>query len=1222
MALKATMVLGADSKSSTKCFTSTCFTAKKGDQHAKECFGHVKWAMEHGINEHPEWYPGLTSSSSFEEFQLSMHKSGHGFGTCPKPCSASEEKNEKETDDADGEEKLCRTAAEGEACHGHVEWAMAVGIRTSPQWYPGLSAASTFHDFQASMSATGQGFGTCPQPCDPDAIASSDPSTLAPSPSATEEDGCHTAVENEACYGNVRWAMEVGIVLFPQWYLGLTPSSAFENFQASMHASGHGHGTCPRPCDTVTTPPPTTKPSPAAGCHTATQAEECFGHVVWAMEYGIYTYPEWYPGLSSWSTFVEFQASMHASGHAYGTCPQPCPEEKPSATLFCLVWGDPHYVTFSGNKFDFQGVGTYELLSSEADGLVMHGFNCPATARASASFLTGIAMRIGSHTVSVIGNTFKINGSSAPYPSNEVSIDGITFTSEANGNVAIVLPSGAKIHIKDHAFEDDSISLGFAINVVAVLPSEHIDDATGLCKSAQFNDKVTDSWFSEAEIDMLRDKCSLPDTDDTPAECHTPEEACEKVEPAINFSKAETACASLKEKTAEVYEGCLFDYCASGGDDSVVDVAEEAEILIEEFSPTPSPFGPMLVCTSFGDPHFSMFSGGKHNFQGIGEFVLAASKDGGFKVSACQQQWGGALPKQRTVNTMFAVRVSECTVLCAKGMACTKNGMCDGVDVTENGAAFSTGEKVYRSSLRSGSVAVKVPSTTYANNLEGLCGAYSPLAFSNAFTNSCGDVTPGFNGGPAAGAKYKEFVRTFANTWRVDTEDSLFAGAGSDYACAPDPEATPQEENPPFDGCPEELRAKAEKACAAAGMNAQDCIDDAGATCEVDEWVQEAVDANVAASSADVEKPNCTFLVTGRPKRYGNPKSFDWSGRCDTTFSVVSGPVAEEVPFASKQNWCIRYFSIGAEFLVTSSGVTLGYLSCSNQDFWIESKSTVISTIGALATTPTASPTPASESAICKELAASTNNRKLQAVDQISSPSPLSMAQITLALPVTISGDASELHLDKTYMALIHTLGQKLLDLIEDEAAGLAVTPETASRLESGRTRVVYAFVATVPTERASSIVLPTEVAINVLFTSALVLAPPSNQYDIVPASGGVVESTLMISDAPQLLVATVTFFLPTAAPTTATPTTATPTATPTTATPTTLESESTESPAESTTQSSATSSTTEGTTEGAEGMANTTTSTNTEDAPVSKGHASFVCTAVTLLYMYAVIQL
>jgi hypothetical protein len=540
--------------------------------------------------------------------------------------------------------------------------------------------------------------------------------------------------------------------------------------------------------------------------------------------------------------------------------------------------------------------------------------------------------------------------------------------------------------------------------------------------------------------------------------------------------------------------------------------------------------------------------------------------------------------------------------------------MCDGVDVKENGAAFPTGEQVYRSSLRSNSVAVKAPSTTYANNLVGLCGAYSPPAFNNAFTNSCGDVTPGFTGGPAAGAKYEEFVRTFANTWRVDSAESLF-GAGSDYACAPDPdpEATPQEETPPFAGCPEELRATAEKACAAAGMNAHDCIEDVGATCELDKWVQEAVDANVAANSAEVEKPNCTFLVTGRPKWYGIPKSFEWSGRCDTTFLVVSGPVVDE-QFASEQSWCIRYFSIGSEFLMTSSGETLGYLSCSNQGWGIETKSTVISNIGAPADTPTASPTPVSESAVCKELAASTHSRKLQVVEKISAPSPLSMAQVTLLLPVAISGDASELHLDKSYMVLIHTLGQKLLGLSEGEAESLKVTPETPGRLESGRTRVVYAFVATVPAEGASSITPPTEIAINVLFTSALVLHN-YDQYDIVPASGGVVESSLMISDAPQLLIATVTFSLPTAAPTTDAPTAIAP------ASVTTSESK---SPAESTTQSSATRSTTKGatgthvsTTDGAEGMAYITTSTDTEDAPVSKGHASFLCTAATLVCMW-----
>jgi len=57
-----------------------CRLAVKGE----ECYEHVYWAMVHGIKLHPEWYAGLTTSSSFAEFQAYLHESSHG--NCPAPC--------------------------------------------------------------------------------------------------------------------------------------------------------------------------------------------------------------------------------------------------------------------------------------------------------------------------------------------------------------------------------------------------------------------------------------------------------------------------------------------------------------------------------------------------------------------------------------------------------------------------------------------------------------------------------------------------------------------------------------------------------------------------------------------------------------------------------------------------------------------------------------------------------------------------------------------------------------------------------------------------------------------------------------------------------------------------------------------------------------------------------------------------------------------------------
>jgi hypothetical protein len=50
----------------------------------EECYVNVNWAMTEGIRTHPDWYPGLSERSSFEEFQSHIHSQGEH--NCPAPC--------------------------------------------------------------------------------------------------------------------------------------------------------------------------------------------------------------------------------------------------------------------------------------------------------------------------------------------------------------------------------------------------------------------------------------------------------------------------------------------------------------------------------------------------------------------------------------------------------------------------------------------------------------------------------------------------------------------------------------------------------------------------------------------------------------------------------------------------------------------------------------------------------------------------------------------------------------------------------------------------------------------------------------------------------------------------------------------------------------------------------------------------------------------------------
>lgn len=137
------------------------------------CYSAVRWAMKDGIRLHPNWYPGLSASSSFSDFQAQVHRASPNV--CAVPCGAATAAPAKEEPAATTPAPAaatpapavsipgCSDAKPGQSCYSAVRWAMLHGIREHPRWYPGLTASSSFRDFQAQVhKATPK---KCPPPC-------------------------------------------------------------------------------------------------------------------------------------------------------------------------------------------------------------------------------------------------------------------------------------------------------------------------------------------------------------------------------------------------------------------------------------------------------------------------------------------------------------------------------------------------------------------------------------------------------------------------------------------------------------------------------------------------------------------------------------------------------------------------------------------------------------------------------------------------------------------------------------------------------------------------------------------------------------------------------------------------------------------------------------------------------------------------------------------------
>lgn len=118
--------------------TADCETVTSG-----ECFDKVKWAMDNGITQHPEWYPfPLSTSSSFEDFQHHLYNIGHGG--CPLPCSTSPWRGRMKAIPKELEhfELVNKLRAEGFTCpDGTVYEPNPIPLK----WHCGLFRAAQWH---------------------------------------------------------------------------------------------------------------------------------------------------------------------------------------------------------------------------------------------------------------------------------------------------------------------------------------------------------------------------------------------------------------------------------------------------------------------------------------------------------------------------------------------------------------------------------------------------------------------------------------------------------------------------------------------------------------------------------------------------------------------------------------------------------------------------------------------------------------------------------------------------------------------------------------------------------------------------------------------------------------------------------------------------------------------------------------------------------------------
>jgi len=194
-------------------------------EQAELCYHDSMWAKEHGVVEHPAWYPGLSNESSLAEFQAHLHFCF--WNRCPLPCTRTMQQTcgiPNRVWSSAG----CKDAVSGDRCYSEVIWANEHGIYLYPEWYPDMTEQSSFRQFQAWLvygQEAGLAWHDCQKPC------------------------CHDTRPGELCHDDVSWAQKFGINVpgYKDVYPPvLTNTSNIAEFQAYLHRCYPGR--CPEPC--------------------------------------------------------------------------------------------------------------------------------------------------------------------------------------------------------------------------------------------------------------------------------------------------------------------------------------------------------------------------------------------------------------------------------------------------------------------------------------------------------------------------------------------------------------------------------------------------------------------------------------------------------------------------------------------------------------------------------------------------------------------------------------------------------------------------------------------------------------------------------------------------------------------------------------------------------------------------------------------------------------
>nr|XP_040054046.1 sushi domain-containing protein 2 [Gasterosteus aculeatus aculeatus] len=144
-----------------------------------------------------------------------------------------------------------------------------------------------------------------------------------------------------------------------------------------------------------------------------------------------------------------------------------------------VVFGDPHFVTFDGVRYSFNGKGEYTLMTSAKTQLTIQGRTEPVNTTIKATKLTAVAMKETSSDVVEVRLVSGHSGLEVLQNQKTLSfaeqswmdLQGVSVFSPTSRNVTVMFPSGAGVEVRLR---------GETVTTTVLLPEEFNDSTLGL----------------------------------------------------------------------------------------------------------------------------------------------------------------------------------------------------------------------------------------------------------------------------------------------------------------------------------------------------------------------------------------------------------------------------------------------------------------------------------------------------------------------------------------------------------------------------------------------------------------------------------------------------------------------------------------------------------------------------------------------------------------------